>query len=108
MQDAEPIDPPNSMAGLVDKSGWGWTWTLTQSGLTLITFKGEPNQMVLDNYSLADGSSLGGQTIPLKNMSGDFYDVPVVMGKQGSLLYLNIDQTVYSLDLFTTKLKKIY
>ncbi len=108
LQTAKPIDPPNDMAGLVDKTDWGFTWALTPTGLAVIQFRGEPNQLSLETFSLANGTSLGSQTLPLKNISGDFYDIPAVIGSQGSLLYLNIDQTIYSLDLASAKLKRIY
>ena len=108
LQTAEPIDSPNEMVGLVDKTGWGWTWRLTQAGLTVIQFQGQPNQVTLRTYSLTDGTSLDSQTLPLKSISGDFYDIPAVLGDQGNLLYLNIDQGIYSLDLAAAKLKQIH
>ncbi len=108
MQNAEPIDPPNEMVGLVDKTDWGWTWRLTNAGLTVIHFQGEPNQLTYETYSLVNGASLGSQTLPLKNVSGDFYTIPKVIGVRGSVLFLHIDQGIYSLSLTEAKIKFIY
>jgi ribosomal protein L7/L12/outer membrane protein assembly factor BamB len=105
---AKPIDPPNEMAGLVDKTDWGFTWRLTPAGLVVIRFQGEPNQVILETYGPADGLMKASQTLALKNVSGDFYDIPTIIGEQGGLIYLNIDQNIYSLDLAFARLKKIY
>jgi ribosomal protein L7/L12/outer membrane protein assembly factor BamB len=108
LQDAKPIDPPNAMAGLVDKTDRGWTWRLTPGGLALIKFEGEPNQVILETYAVANGANLGNKTLALKYISGDFYSIPEVIGEQGGLLYLHIEQNIYSLDLAAAKLKRIY
>lgn len=105
---AKPIDPPNEMVGLVDKTDWGFTWQLTQAGLVMIRFQGEPNQVILETYGLADGLMKASQTLSLRDVSGDFYGIPTVIGELGDLIYLNIDQNIYSLDLALAKLKKIY
>ncbi len=64
MQGASPIDPPNEMSGLIDKTDSGWTWKLIPAGLVVITFQGEPNQLTLETFNPADGTSLGKQTFP--------------------------------------------
>ncbi len=107
-QTAAPIDPPDSMSGLVDQEDTGWTWQLVPTGLMVLKFKGEPNQLVLDIVKPADGSLLSEQTVPLKFVSGDFYSVPEVIGRQGDLLYMNIDSELAAFDLTTGKFKFVY
>ena len=108
MQGSSPIDPPNEMSGLIDDTGSGWTWKLASTGLVVATFQAKPNQLVLETFNPATGVSLGKQAIPLKRISGDFYDIPSVVGWQGNVAYLNLDLTIYSLDVTTGQLKVIY
>jgi hypothetical protein len=108
MQGTSPIDPPNEMSGLIDDTDWGWTWHLTPAGLVLITFQGKPNQLVLETFNPADGTSLGKQTIGLPRISGDFYSIPTVIGWQGSIAYLSVESNIYMLDASTGKLKVGY
>jgi hypothetical protein len=108
MQDAEPIDPPNEMSGLIDNTDFGWTLKLTPSGLVRITFKGEPNQLVLETINPADGSIQSSQTIAIKGVTGDFYSIPNVLGWQGNTAYLNIDSGFYKLDAATGELIHLY
>lgn len=108
MQGAEPIDPPNEMSGLIDDTSSGWTWRLAPSGLVLIKFQAKPNQLMLETFNPADGTSQGKQTIALNKVSGDFYSIPTVIGWQGSLVYLSLESNIYVLDVTTGKLKLIY
>jgi hypothetical protein len=105
---SSPIDPPNQMAGLIDNTGSGWTWKLASTGLVVATFQAQPNQLVLETFNPANGSSTGKQAIALKNVSGDFYDIPTVLGWQGNIAYVSIDLEIYSLDITTGQLKSIY
>jgi hypothetical protein len=105
---SSPIDPPNEMAGLIDNTGSGWTWKLASTGLVVATFQAQPNQLILETFNPATGSSTGKQAIALKNVSGDFYDIPMVLGWQGNLAYVDIDSSIYSLDITTGQLKSIY
>ena len=108
MQGASPIDPPDDMSGLVDDTDFGWTWKLLPTGLVVITFRGQPNQLQLETFNPADGASLGKQTLALKKVFGDFYSIPKVIGWQGSLAYIYVDTVIYSLDVSTAKLKVVY
>jgi outer membrane protein assembly factor BamB len=108
MQGAEPIDPPDEMAGLVDKNDWGWTWNLNPAGLVIITFQGQPNQLILETFNPADGTSLGKQTLALKKVSGDFYSIPTVIGWRGNIVYLDVETSLYTLDVAIPELKTIY
>ena len=105
---SSPIDPPNEMAGLIDDTGSGWTWRLASTGWVVAQFQAKPNQLVLETFNPATGASLSKQAIPLKNVSGDFYDIPTVLGWQGNIAYLVIDLNIYSLDVSTGQLKIIY
>ena len=107
-QGSAPIDPPNEMSGLIDNTDSGWTWRLASTGLVVSKFQAQPNQLVLETFNPATGTSLGKQAIPLKGVSGDFYDIPTVIGWQGNIAYLNIDLSIYSLDVTTGQLKVIY
>jgi LSD1 subclass zinc finger protein len=104
LQGASPIDPPNEMVGLVDDSGSGYTWRLLPTGLVLIKFQGAPNQIVLDTLNPTDGTLLGEQTVPLTQVSGDFYSVPSVIGWQDNIVYLTIESGIYALDVTTGKI----
>jgi outer membrane protein assembly factor BamB len=108
MQGASPIDPPDEMSGLIDDTGWGWTWKLVPGGLVVIKFQGKPNQLVLETFNPADGTSQGKQTLALNKVSGDFYSIPTVIGWQGSLVYLSLESNIYALDVATGKLKVMY
>jgi len=104
LQGAAPIDPPNEMSGLVDNTSPAWTWRLVPAGLLSIKFQASPNQMRLDIINPTDGTYLGDeQTIPLKQVTGDFYDIPEVIGWQGNTVYLNVDITIYAVDMTTGK-----
>jgi LSD1 subclass zinc finger protein len=100
---ASPIDPPNEMIGLVDDTESAWTWKLFPTGLTLIKFQAAPNQLVLDTINPTDGTVLNEQKISLSAVSGDFYSVPVVIGWQGTIVYLNVDGVIYVVDISTGK-----
>lgn len=108
MQDAEPIDPPNEMSGFIDDTDFGWTLSQTPVGLVRMTFKGEPNQLVLETINAFDGSVQSSQTINIKGASGDFYDIPKVLGWLGNTAYLDIDSSFYRLDVSTGELVNIY
>jgi outer membrane protein assembly factor BamB/ribosomal protein L7/L12 len=108
MQAAEPIDPPDAMSGLVDDTDSGWTWKLVPAGLVVMKFQGKPNQLVLETFNPADGTSLGQQTIALKMISGDFYGIPSVIGWRENIFYFGLESNIYGLDLSTGKLKVIY
>jgi ribosomal protein L7/L12 len=105
---SSPIDPPNQMAGLIDNTGSGWTWKLASTGLVVATFQAQPNQLILETFNPATGNSTGKQAIALKNVSGDFYDIPTVLGWQDNIAYVSIDLEIYSLDITTGQLKAIY
>jgi LSD1 subclass zinc finger protein len=103
LQGYSPIDPPNEMAGLVDDTDFAWTWKLSPAGLTLIKFQGAPNQMLLDTINPTDGTLISEQTIPLTQVSGDFYSIPKVIGWQDNIVYLNVDSIIYVVDITTGK-----
>jgi outer membrane protein assembly factor BamB/ribosomal protein L7/L12 len=96
---AEPVDPPDEMAGLIDNTDFGWTWRLIPSGLVVIKFQGDPNQIVLETIDPASGASLSQQTLRLGRVSGDFYSAPAVIGWQGSAAYISLETDIYLLDL---------
>ncbi len=105
---AEPLDPPDEMAGLIDKTDLGWTWHMSSAGFVLLTFSGEPNRLTLETFNPADGTSLGKTTINLSRVSGDFYSIPSIFGSQGDSLYMNVDGNLCSVDLASGKLSVIY
>ena len=108
MQGFSPIDPPDEMSGLIDDTGSGWTWKLVPTGLVVIKFQAKPNQLVLETFNPADGTSQGKQTLALNRVVGDFYSIPTVIGWQGSVAYLSLESNLYSLDVAAGKLKVIY
>jgi hypothetical protein len=108
MQGSSPIDPPNEMSGLIDNTDFGWTWRLASTGLVVCNFQAQPNQLVLETFNPANGTSLGKKAIPLNNISGDFYDIPTVLSWQGNVALINLELNIYSLDVTTDQLKVIY
>jgi outer membrane protein assembly factor BamB len=101
LRGAAPIDPPNELVGLVDDTNTGWTWRLVPAGLILIKFQAAPNQLVLDTINPTDGTLLGEQTVALKQVTGDFYSIPTIIGWQDNLVYLSLDSKIYALDITT-------
>ena len=108
MQGASPIDPPDEMAGLIDDTDTGFTWHVSAAGLEVIKFQGSPNQIMLETFNPSNAASLGKQTIPLNGISGDFYDIPTVIGWRGNVAYLSFETAIYSLDITTGQLKTVY
>jgi outer membrane protein assembly factor BamB len=108
MQDSAPIDPPDEMIGLIKDTEPGWTWKLVPSGLVVIMFQAEPNQLVLETFNPADGTSAGKQTINLKKVAGEFYSIPRIINRQGSLVYFSLEANIYTLDVTNGQLKLIY
>ena len=108
LQGAKPIDPPDEMAGLIDDTDWGWTWKLASGSLAILTFQGEPNQLTLETFNPADGSSLGKQASALKKVSGDFYSIPKMLGSVGNAVYFSLEANIYVLDAATGKLEVGY
>lgn len=108
LQNAEPLEPPDEMAGLIDDSGWGWTWHLSDAGLVLLTFAGEPNQVTIETLDPSNGTVRTKQVIAIKQIAGDFYSIPLVIAWQGSTVILDIDNHLFSLDTLTGKVKVIY
>lgn len=98
---AAPINPPNELVGLVNEDDSGWTWRLVPTGLILIKFQANPNQLVLDTLNPSDGSLLDELIVPMKLVTGDFYSVPTVLGWQENLVYLSLDSKIYALDITT-------
>lgn len=107
-ENANPIDPPYKMSGLIDKDESGWTWQLTPAGLLLIQFQAEPNQLALITYDPADGSKLDEKTVPMKDVTGDFYSVPAVIAWRDGEVYFNLDGKLYILDFVSRKLLMKY
>ncbi len=101
MGDASPIDPPDEMVGLIDEGYPGYTWHLGTSGLILVQFQAEPNQMLIQTIDPTDGNLLNEVTIPLKAVSGDFYSVPEVISWRGDLIYLSVDGSLYCINYMT-------
>jgi len=107
-ENASPVAPPYEMTGLVDKGDSGWTWKLTPEGLLLIHFEAEPNQLVLTTYDPANGSSLDERTVSMKDVIGDFYSIPTVIGWQGNEMYFMLDGKIYALDVVAGQLVMEY
>ena len=103
LQGASPIDPPNELSGLVDDTDSGFTWRLVPAGLILIKFQAAPNQIALDTINPADGTILNQLIVPLKQVTGDFYSVPSVIGWQDNLIYLDLESGIYALDITSGK-----
>lgn len=101
MQGASPIDPPNEMASLIDDTESGWMWKMTTPGLLLLKFQAAPNQLVLDTVDPSNGTVSSEKILSLKEVSGDFYSIPDVIGWLGDTVYLNVDTTLYGINTLT-------
>jgi outer membrane protein assembly factor BamB/ribosomal protein L7/L12 len=108
LPNSSPVDPPDEMSGLIDDTDAGFTVKVALTGLVVMTFKGQPNQLVIETFNPADGTSLGKKTIALSHISGDFYSIPSVISWQGNLGYLSLDYGFYSLDVVSDTLKFLY
>lgn len=107
-QDSQPIDPPDAMAGMIDKNDFGWTWAQSGSNLVLVTFKGEPDQAVIETFDVKSGASQGQKTVALNKVFGDFYSIPTVLARADNLLYVDADGAIYALDISAGTGKYIY
>lgn len=101
LQGAAPIDPPNELSGLVDETDTGWTWRLVPAGLILVKFQANPNQLVLDVINPTKGTLVSEMTVAMKQVTGDYYSIPTVIGWQDNLVYLSLDSKIYALDIST-------
>ena len=96
----EPLDEPDRMAGLIDRTDSGFTTHLTSAGLVIVTAKGEPHQLVLETLNPETGASTGEKTIGL-NVSGSFYSVPDVAGWTNDTGYFVIEGQLYVVNLIS-------
>jgi len=101
LENSTPIDPPEELIGLIDSDESGWSWHLGPSGLLLLEFRAEPNQLVLTLINPSDGSSQSEQTIEMKKVTGDFFSAPTIIGWWGEVVYFILDTNVYALDTTT-------
>ena len=108
MQGAAPIDPPNEMAGLIDDTDWGWTWKLVPSGLVVIKFQAQPNQLVLETFNPADGTSQGQTNHCAEEGLWRFLFHPDGDRLADSVVHLSLESNFYALDVTTGKLTVDY
>jgi len=101
LENSTPIDPPEELIGLIDSDESGWSWHLGPSGLLLLEFQAEPNQLVLTLINPSDGTSQSEQTIEMKKVTGDFFSAPTIIGWWGEVVYFILDTNIYALDTTT-------
>ena len=101
--DLQTTQPVETMSGLVDKEEPAWTWHASAGGLILVNFKAEPHQIILQTLDWQTGKSSSEKTVALKDVIGDFYSVPNVIGWHDDVFYSEIDGKIYALDVLTGK-----
>ncbi|MFH2038113.1 MAG: PQQ-binding-like beta-propeller repeat protein [Chloroflexota bacterium] len=101
LDNSKPLDPPDQYQSLLDIDEFAWTWHESPGGVLLLNFQAEPNQLVIKTISMTDGSITSEKIIPFKNISGDFYSAPSIIGWQGNLFYFSMDARLYVLDVIT-------
>ena len=89
---SSPIDPPDEMAGFIDKEDSGFTIQVTSDGVWLITFQAAPYQVTLARINLETGE-LGSQKNLRLNIDStlDFYDVPTRIPSQDNLAWFALE-----------------
>ena len=102
-----PIDPPDSIAGLVDSDQSAWTWRMADGPMVLINFQADPNQIVFQTINPKDGSVADGKTIKLK-VSGDFYSAPKVVAWQDPLVWILVESKLLAVDIVSMSVKYSY
>ncbi len=101
MDNSNPLDPPDQYQSLVDIDDFAWTWHEISDGVLLLNFQAEPNQLVIQKISMANGSITAEKIIPFKNISGDFFSAPSIIGWQGDLFYFSMEVSIFVLDVST-------
>jgi outer membrane protein assembly factor BamB len=93
---SEPLDPPDAMAGLLDKNSPGWTYFQTSTGLWLLTFQAQPNQVNLAQVNLDTGELSGQKALSFEvTSSSDFYDLPVRLNSRDHLAWFLLLDRIY-------------
>jgi outer membrane protein assembly factor BamB len=99
-----PLDPPDSIAGLVDSDQSAWTWRMADGPMVLINFQADPNQIVFQTINPKDGSIADGKTIALGG-SSDFYPPPTVVAWQDPLVWVIAERKLLAIDIVSMSVK---
>ncbi len=92
---------PDSLAGLIgkDRDDVVWAAQLAPAGLVLVRNMGKPEfQLTVETFNLKDGTSQGQKAIKL-NIASPFYSVPAVLGWQGDVAWLHLNNSYYAVDV---------
>lgn len=98
LEEAEPLDEPDQMVGLIDQGDSGFTAHLTPAGLVTVLAQADPHQLILETLNPDTGTSVGQKKIDL-NVNGSFYSVPSVLGWLKEMGYFIIESRLYVVDL---------
>ena len=108
LESSRPMDPPHELAGLIDQDGSGWTWHAETGGFLWMDFRAEPTRLVIKRIDPVDGSSLSESEMLLRDVTGDFFSSPEVIGWWGETIYFLLDSVVYSVDVSTETIQFVY
>ncbi len=98
---AEPFEEPDKMAGLIDNTSPGFDAHLTSSGLSVVVAQAQPNKLTTQALNPQTGKTVGDQLSIGINTTGDFYEVPDVIGWYNDYGYFVIDSRLYIINVAT-------
>jgi outer membrane protein assembly factor BamB len=99
MLKGEPLDPPDEMVGLITNDESAWTYRLTSSGLWLIAFQANPDQVNLAQVNLDTGELADQKSVALGiDSSMDFIDIPERVENAGDQAWFVLENRIYAID----------
>jgi outer membrane protein assembly factor BamB len=102
-----PMDPPDSVSGLVDDDQSAFTWRSLDGRFTILDFQANPNQLELQFLNTKDGNPGIGEKVAI-NVTGDFYFVPKVLGWEDPIVWLYVESSVLGVDIQSGKITYSY
>jgi hypothetical protein len=102
-----PLDPPDSMVGLIDNDQSAWTWRLVNEKLDLMEFSAEPNQVAFRSIDPETGAVIEGKTAGLP-VDGDFYDPNPAIAWDGVVAWMLVDNNLLGINIDTQTIETQY
>jgi outer membrane protein assembly factor BamB len=97
-----PLEPPDTIAGLVDDAQTAFILRVQNDRLALVEFEAEPEQMRIRWLDPKSGEAIGENILPLE-IQGDFYAPPVLVAWSDPVLWVTVENRLLGLDLAAGK-----